>query len=865
MYVASQDTMDAGSAGSFVVAVSESALPNHRVLSGTANQVIVTDDAGGKLITLSLPQDIHTGASPQFAGMTLTGVMSIGSGYIYGVSRGCLIRGGGGDAETPVYSFWADGNTGIYSNVADTLKFTVGGILGLTLDVNGLIIPNGTPPVSGPVNGFTLYSSDQIAGNACPTFMSENGAVIQLVSSHHNNGNNYAISDGTSLVALTTGYRNICWGEASGASVTTSFDNVLIGNSAGFRIEEGRSNVAIGYLSSARMGVGSSYNVSIGVNSGYGVSISHLQTYNTSIGAQAGSSFSNNSSLNTLIGFRAGFDISNGTNNIVIGASGASSQYDTSDPSADYELNIGNCLYGQLDKQNIGIGVTPDNFDGTGTHGLYMANGTPPVSGITDGFVVYSSDHIAGNACPTFICENGGVIQLISYPHASFETNIAIGEGTSFTNISTTAYGNTALGAGALENITNSNRNVAIGSQVLTGITSLTSYFNVAMGYQAGQNYSISIANTLIGNRAGGVNLADVRYTTVIGALAGISLVTNSTLNTLIGFRAGYNISTGTNNIVIGALGASTQYDTSVPTASYELNIGNCLYGQLDNSNIGIGVTPTDYPTSLTFGLIMKEGVAPTVAPASGQIAIFVDTFAGDPVLRILNPNNGGVALGEGISFSEVTVAPDDVANWGQLYTMNGNNLYFIDGNGNTELIVRMPVAGYTRHIHIAPIAATLGATAPTRVFIGTFPALEFSRLSDDECYFDIHVPSDWVGDTSPVLHIYWAPQTGIPESDTVNFSVDWRTKIEGEVIDGGNVTSTYTTYTQQGGAGTAKELIETELTMAYGAGDNPIVAGDIIGIRYYRQATTGLDTFDDEIYIIGWHWEYLSEAMPEI
>ena len=39
-------------------------------VTGTANQITVTDDTDGT-ITLSTPQDIHTGASPAFAGLTI--------------------------------------------------------------------------------------------------------------------------------------------------------------------------------------------------------------------------------------------------------------------------------------------------------------------------------------------------------------------------------------------------------------------------------------------------------------------------------------------------------------------------------------------------------------------------------------------------------------------------------------------------------------------------------------------------------------------------------------------------------------------------------------------------------------------------
>jgi hypothetical protein len=50
-------------------------------VAGTANQISVTDDADGT-ITLSTPQDINTGASPTFAGLTLSGLSPNGICYI---------------------------------------------------------------------------------------------------------------------------------------------------------------------------------------------------------------------------------------------------------------------------------------------------------------------------------------------------------------------------------------------------------------------------------------------------------------------------------------------------------------------------------------------------------------------------------------------------------------------------------------------------------------------------------------------------------------------------------------------------------------------------------------------------------------
>ena len=54
-------------------------------LTGTANQVIVTNGAGS--ITLSLPQSIGTGSSPSFTGLTLSG---LGLGVVHSSSGGVL-------------------------------------------------------------------------------------------------------------------------------------------------------------------------------------------------------------------------------------------------------------------------------------------------------------------------------------------------------------------------------------------------------------------------------------------------------------------------------------------------------------------------------------------------------------------------------------------------------------------------------------------------------------------------------------------------------------------------------------------------------------------------------------------------------
>ena len=62
----------AGLTLTYITAAAEATLTGSRRLVGTANQVILTDGGAGSTMTLGLPQNIHTGASPTFADLTLS-------------------------------------------------------------------------------------------------------------------------------------------------------------------------------------------------------------------------------------------------------------------------------------------------------------------------------------------------------------------------------------------------------------------------------------------------------------------------------------------------------------------------------------------------------------------------------------------------------------------------------------------------------------------------------------------------------------------------------------------------------------------------------------------------------------------------
>lgn len=62
----------APSNASYVTLALNGSLSDERVLTGTSNQVVITDNGAGSTVVLSLPQNIHTAATPTFASLNLT-------------------------------------------------------------------------------------------------------------------------------------------------------------------------------------------------------------------------------------------------------------------------------------------------------------------------------------------------------------------------------------------------------------------------------------------------------------------------------------------------------------------------------------------------------------------------------------------------------------------------------------------------------------------------------------------------------------------------------------------------------------------------------------------------------------------------
>ena len=372
----------------------------------------------------------------------------------------------------------------------------------------------------------------------------------------------------TGLSDCTTDYAtdfNMFCGDSAGANIASGGQyNLGIGQNSLNAVTTGDANMAIGYntlavntasnnlafgMAALDVNTSGTPNLAIGRNA-LGANVSGAN--NIAIGYQA--LLSNTDSGNIAIGANSLDANVGGTSNIAIGLNAM-----TANTSGDTNTGIGNqALY-----TNIG----GSNLVALGANALY--------------------DNTYGNA-------NIGIGYSALFNNITASSNVAVGEYALYTT--ETGASNVAVGASSLRNNTGS-LNTAVGHFAMysNGANSRST----AVGYQA--NYyadddtssGVSAYNTSLGYQAlyGSTTAANNTGTenTALGANALESYTTGSA-NIAIGYLAGSSITTGNGNILIG-----NSIDATSGTAGDELNIGDTLYGDLANGEIGIGDSSPDY------------------------------------------------------------------------------------------------------------------------------------------------------------------------------------------------------------------------------------------------------------------------------
>ena len=203
-------------------------------------------------------------------------------------------------------------------------------------------------------------------------------------------------------------------------------------------------------------------------------------------------------------------------------------------------------------------------------------------------------------------------------------SNVAIGSGltTNTTGTNNVSIGNLALGAN-----TTGLKNVAIGTNALK--VNDTGFSNIAIGFDSQQARTSSRHNIAIGDSTLRLNVSGL-YNTAIGGLA-LSSTTGNT-NIGIGYLSGFEITTGSNNVILGNFDGYTAGVLDVRTATtgyvvlsngtgdvvaYWDGVNGTFLGTLTTT--GITSTGAITATSLTTSTFKAlSGGTNTIASASG-------------------------------------------------------------------------------------------------------------------------------------------------------------------------------------------------------------------------------------------------------
>ena len=418
----------------------------------------------------------------------------------------------------------------------------------------------------------------------------------------------------TTTDALHEGTTNLYFTNArfdARLAATTSLPNLLAVSPSLFWQNGPTFNLSVGAnglnttVSQAGGGLNGQGNTAVGVGALNGNTTGY---HNTGLGYLAGAALTTGYS-NTALGEGALWQCPTCYQSVAIGIDTLAQPTNT----GAFNIGIGNgALNGNTTGSfNVAVGHSAlgSNTSANGNVAVgYVALGvdTTGDSNVATGFQAMNANTTGGRN----VANGYGAL----YSNTTGGNNVANGYESMFFN--TTGGDNVANGYAALYNNTTGNYNTANGFDSLYNNT--TGSANIAIG-NGSLYYNMSATTTVaVGNAAGqGTGLYYNQGGTYVGYDAGLSAATASNYNTFLGYQTGYDVTTGTNNTIIGSeqttnTGITTGSNNiligqdlqpkNIPglsqTASNQLDIGNLIFGTglsygstLSTGNIGIGTS----------------------------------------------------------------------------------------------------------------------------------------------------------------------------------------------------------------------------------------------------------------------------------
>lgn len=220
----------------YVTIGNTASLSAERALTGTSNQVIITDNGANSTVVLSTPQDIATSSSPTFADLTLTGGDLIAStATTFNVFNTVATTVNAFGAATTLELGAATGTTSVNNSLTIDGDTTIGNASGDAVTVNSATwtFANDTNfALSGGVNGLSFDTStlsidatnDRVGiGNTAPVSHLDISSTSTanprgIVAAQFNNGTNSSLITFRKSRGTTVGTNTIL---SSGDSIGT--------------------------------------------------------------------------------------------------------------------------------------------------------------------------------------------------------------------------------------------------------------------------------------------------------------------------------------------------------------------------------------------------------------------------------------------------------------------------------------------------------------------------------------------------------------------------------------------------------------------------------------------------------------------